>query len=117
MVLFYNQDSVPLPETPDPSLLSGDDVYKSRPRIYTTDTPQTGLYQENRGLLENLSRTLFGGSLEMETIIRTDEFGNLSPDEKIIYLIKVNQEQGRVVSSYLRLVLFILVMIVFKMYS
>ena len=116
MVLYYKQDSVPLPETPDPSLLSVDDMYKSSPQIYTVDTPQTGLYQENRGLLENLSRTLFGGTLEMETITTTEDFNHLSPDEKLIRLIKFNSEQARVVSCYLKIILFILAMIVFKLY-
>lgn len=116
MVLYYNQVSAPLAKTPDPSLLLASDVQKSAAKIYTTDNSQVEIYQENRGLLENLSRSLFGESLELHSVMLEEDFSNLSMDEKMNYIFKANVIQGRVVSKYLRLILFILMLIVFKLY-
>ena len=116
MVLYYNQVSVPLAETPDPSLLLADDLQKSPVKTYTTVTPQMEIYQENRGLLENLSNTLFGDTLELHSVMLEEDFSNLSMDEKMNYLFKANMVQGKAVSKYLRLILFILILIVFKLY-
>jgi hypothetical protein len=115
MVLYYSQVSVPLTQGPDPSLLASD-VQKSPVKTYTTDTPQMELYQENRGLIENLSKTLFGESLEMHSVMLDEDFSNLSMDEKMNYLFKANAIQGQAVSKHLSLVLFILILIVFKLY-
>jgi hypothetical protein len=116
MVLYYNQVSVPLADTPDPTLLLAGDLQKSPSKVYTIDTPQTEIYQENRGLLENLSNTLFGDTLELHSVMLKEDFANLSIDEKMNYLFKANMIQGKIVSKYLRLVLFILILIVFKLY-
>lgn len=116
MVLYYNQVSAPLADTPDPSLLLASDVQKSPTRTYTIDTPRMEIYQENRGLLENLSRSLFGESIELNYVMLENDFSNLSMDEKMKYLFKANMMQGQVVSKYLRLILFILILIVFKLY-
>ena len=115
MVLYYNQVSVPLAETPDPSLLLADDLQKSPVKTYTV-TPQMEIYQENRGLLENLSNTLFGDTLELHSVMLEEDFSNLSMDEKMNYLFKANMVQGKAVSKYLRLILLILILIVFKLY-
>jgi len=116
MVLYYNQVSAPLTETPDPSLLLASDIKKSPAKTYTTDNSQMEIYQENRGLLENLSRSLFGESLELHSVMLEEDFSNLSIDEKMNYLFKANMMQGQVVSKYLRLILFVLMLIVFKLY-
>ena len=116
MVLYYNQVSAPLADTPDPSLLSSGDLEKGSARTYTIDTPQSGIYQENRGILENLSQSLFGESLELHSVMLEEDFSNLSIDEKMIYFFKANMKQGREVSKYIRLVLFVLMLIVFKLY-
>lgn len=116
MVLYYNQVSTPLVETPDPSLLLASDIQKSPAKTYTTGNPQVEIYQENRGLLENLSRSLFGDSLELHSLMIEEDFSNLSMDEKMNYLFKANMMQGQVVSKYLRLILFVLMLIVFKLY-
>lgn len=116
MVLYYNQVSTPLVETPDPSLLLSSDVQKSPAKPYTTDISPTELYQENRGLLENLSNTLFGDTLELHSVMLEEDFANLSMEEKMNYVFKANMMQGKIVSKYLRLVLFILILIVFKLY-
>mgnify|MGYP001441166160 CR=1 FL=1 len=131
MVLYYNQVSVPMSDKSDPSLLLLDsdmsdksdqslllasDLQKSPSKIYTVDTPKMEIYQENRGLLESLSEQLFGDTLEMQTVILEENFSNLSMDEKMNYIFKSNIIQGRVVSKYLRLILFILMLMVFKLY-
>lgn len=116
MVLYYNQVSVPLAEASDPSLLLSSDLQKSRAKTYTSDIPQIELYQENRGLLENLSNTLFGDALELRSVMLEEDFANLSIDEKMNHIFKVNMIQGKVVSKYLRLILFILILIVIKLY-
>jgi hypothetical protein len=116
MVLYYNQVSVPMSDKPDPSLLLASDLQESPSKIYTVDTPKMEIYQENRGLLESLSEQLFGDTLEMHTVILEENFSNLSLDEKMNYIFKSNIIQGRVVSKYLRLILFILMLIVFKLY-
>lgn len=116
MVLYYNQVSAPLANTSDPSLLLASDLQKSPAKTYTSDTSQMKMYQENRGLLENLSNTLFGDTLELHSVMLKEDFANLSMDEKMNYLFKSNMIQGKVVSKYLRLILFILILIVFKLY-
>lgn len=116
MVLYYNQVSAPLTETPDPSLLLANDIQKSPTKTYTTGNSQMEIYQENRGLLENLSRSLFGESVELNSVILEEDFSNLSMEEKMNYLFKANMIQGQVVSKYLRLILFVLMLIVFKLY-
>lgn len=116
MVLYYNQVSAPLAETPDPSLLLASDLQKSPAKTYTFDTLQMKMYQDNRGLLENLSNTLFGDTLELHSVMLEQDFANLSMDEKMNYLFKSNMIRGKVVSKYLRLILFILILIVFKLY-
>jgi len=116
MVLYYNQVSVPLAQATDPSLLLSSDLQKSPAKTYTNDTSQMELYQENRGLLENLSSSLFGESLELHSTILVEDFSNLSIDEKMNYIFKSNILQGQAVSKYLRLILFVLMLIVFKLY-
>ena len=115
MVLYYNQVSVPLAETPDPSVLLADDLQNSPVKNYT-GTPQMEIDQENRGLLENVANTLFGDTLELHSVMLEEDFSNLSMDEKMNYLFKANMVQGKAVSKYLRLILFILILIVFKLY-
>lgn len=116
MVLYYNQVSVPLAEDTDPSLLLASDIQKSHAKTYTADNSKMEIYQENRGLLENLSRSLFGETLELYSVMLEEDFSNLSMDEKMNYLFKANMMQGKVVSKYLRLILFVLMLIVFKLY-
>lgn len=116
MVLYYNQVQVPLVDDPDPSLLLSSEVEKNPVTTYTTDTSGTEIYQENRGLLENLSNSLFGDSLEMHSVMLEENFSNLSMDEKINYIFKVNLNESKMVSKYLRLILFILMLIVIKLY-
>lgn len=114
MVLYYNQVSVPMSDKPDPNARV---IFQESPsKIYTVDTPKMEIYQENRGLLESLSEQLFGDTLEMQTVILEENFSNLSMDEKMNYIFKSNIIQGRVVSKYLRLILFILMLMVFKLY-
>jgi len=116
MVLYYNQVTVPLAEETDPSLLLASDIQKSPAKTYTVDTSKMEIYQENRGLLENLSKSLFGESLEMHSVMLEEDFSNLSMDEKMNYLFKANMIQGQVVSKYLRIILFVLMLIVLKLY-
>ncbi len=55
MVLYYNQVAAPLVEKTDPSLLLSSNIKKRPGGLYTSDNPETEVYQENKGLLEILS--------------------------------------------------------------
>lgn len=54
MVLYYNQPLVNITENTNQSLLSND-IIKSSNKLYTSNTPEFNLYQENKGLLEILN--------------------------------------------------------------
>lgn len=116
MVLYYNQVQVPLVDVSDPALLLSSDLQKNPVTTYTTDTSNKEIYQENRGLLENLSNSVFGDSLEMHSVMLEENFSNLSMDEKINYIFKANLNQSKMVSKYLRFIVFILMLIVIKLY-
>tara|TARA_B100000768_G_scaffold181607_1_gene205353 strand:+ start:311 stop:664 length:354 start_codon:yes stop_codon:yes gene_type:complete len=116
MVLYYNQIAVPLAATTEPSLLLSSDLKKRSNELYTSDKPELGVYQENKGLLENLSRNLFGDDPELYSRILEEDFSNLSMDEKINYLFRINIIQNKTTSKHLRIALFLLVLIVFKLY-
>lgn len=116
MVLYYNQVAAPLVEKTDPSLLLSSKIQKRPSGLYTRDNPETEVYQENKGLMKILSLNLFGDTPELYSRLLEEDFSNLSIDEKMNYLFKVNIIQNRETSKYLRLGLFLLLLIVFKLY-
>jgi len=112
-----NKSAVPLVENQDPKLLTNNDVLGFPGKLYTRDTPQVEVYPENKGLLENLSDSLFGESLELQTRLLEENFLNLSTDEKINYMFKTSVIQNKTTSKYLRIMLFFLLLIIIKLYS
>tara|TARA_B110001452_G_C14970405_1_gene339243 strand:- start:132 stop:548 length:417 start_codon:yes stop_codon:yes gene_type:complete len=112
-----NKSAVPLVENQDPNLLTNNDVLGFPGKLYTRDTPQVEVYPENKGLLENLSDSLFGESLELQTRLLEENFLNLSTDEKINYMFKTSVIQNKTTSKYLRIMLFFLLLIIIKLYS
>ena len=112
-----NKSAVPLVENQDPNLLTNNDVLGFPGKLYTRDTPQIEVYPENKGLLENLSDSLFGESLELQTRLLEENFLNLSTDEKINYMFKTSVIQNKTTSKYLRIMLFFLLLIIIKLYS
>lgn len=111
-----NKNAVPLIENQDPNILTND-VLGFSSKLYTRETPQIEVYPENKGLLENLSDSLFGEGLELQTRLLEENFLNLSTDEKINYLFKTSVIQHKTTSKYLRIMLFFLLLIIFKLYS
>lgn len=112
-----NKSAVPLVENQDPNLLTNNDVLGFPGKLYTRDTPQIEVYPENKGLLENLSDSLFGESLELQTRLLEENFLNLSTDEKINYMFKTSVIQNKTTSKYLRIMSFFLLLIIIKLYS
>lgn len=116
MVLYYNQNSPPLAENTDPSLLLSSDIQKSSNSLYTPNNSEAELYQENKGLLEILNTSLFGNTPELYSKLLEENFANLSSEEKMIYLFKITLAQDKTVKTYMSIILFLLIIIVIKLY-
>ena len=111
MVLYYNQNPpIPPPPPPPPQPLN------KTPELYARTNQESRFYQDNRGLLENLSQTFFGDAPELYSRLLQEDFSNLSIDEKLDYLFKFNVMQNKTTSKYMRIGLFLLVLILFKLY-
>tara|TARA_B110000977_G_scaffold116766_1_gene150857 strand:+ start:28966 stop:29328 length:363 start_codon:yes stop_codon:yes gene_type:complete len=116
MVLYYNQQSVPIIDKSDPSLLPTSGIQKSKNILYTRDESSRDVYRENKGLLESLSSTIFGGTPELYSKMLEENFINLSTDEKLIFLYKTNLIQYKTHNNYLMIIMFLLIVIVFNLY-
>ncbi len=112
-----NKSAVPLAEDDSPTLLLSSDVTENRRKLYTNAIPQLEVYPENKGLLENLSDSLFGQNLEFKIKSHEEILSNLSTDEKIDLLFKINVTQNNTTTKHLRIILFLLLLIIIKLYS
>lgn len=115
MVLYYNQPLVNITENTNQSLLSND-IIKSSNKLYTLNTPEFNLYQENKGLLEILNTSFFGNTQEMHSRLLEENFINLSTDEKLNYLFKNNIIQDRITKGYMFIIIILLLVIIYKLY-
>ena len=128
MVLYYNQNPPIPPLAPPPQPLNQNppipppppppppQPLNKTPELYARTNQESRFYQDNRGLLENLSQTFFGDAPELYSRLLQEDFSNLSIDEKLDYLFKFNVMQNKTTSKYMRIGLFLLVLILFKLY-
>lgn len=111
MVLYYNQGP-PLIEKTIPT----DVVQSAQHQLYTRDKYYKDIYPDNKGILENFSNTIFGGTTELYSKLLEENFINLSADEKLIFMYKSNIIQHKMYNNYLMLIMFFLVIIIYKLY-
>ena len=115
MVLYYNQGP-PLIEKTIPADISHSDVQQAQHHLYTRDKNYNDIYPDNKGFLENFSNTIFGGTPELYSRLLEENFINLSTDEKLIFMYKSNIIQHKMYNNYLMIIMFFLIIIIYKLY-